>query len=92
MREIIISTQFKKDLKLARKRNLCEDELNEVVFQLASDMPLSSDKRDHQLSGNMSAYRECHIKPDWLLIYKKIDDTVQVLMLYRTGTHADLFK
>ncbi len=59
MRKIIISTQFKKDLKLARKRNLCENELNEVVFQLASDVPLSSDKRDHQLSGNMSAYREC---------------------------------
>lgn len=65
MRAIVFSAQYKKDLKLARKRNLPEDELNKVIFNLASDIPLSSDKKDHFLKGKLAKYREYHIQPDW---------------------------
>ena len=93
MRQIIFSGQFKKDLKLARKRNLPENELNDVIFKLANDIALSADKKDHALSGNYSNYRECHIQPDWLLIYgKKDNEELRILNLVRTGTHSDLFK
>lgn len=71
MRQIVISAQYKKDLKLARKRELPEEELNQVIFDLASDIPLSPDKKDHALKGNLARYRECHIQPNWLLIYNK---------------------
>ena len=93
MRTIIFSGQYKKDLKLARKRNLPEDELNKVIYNLASDLPLSPEKNDHVLSGKLSGLRECHIRPDWLLIYDKEDeDEIHILNLIRTGTHSDLFK
>lgn len=93
MREIVFTHQYKKDLKLARKRNLPEDKLNEVIFNLANDIPLTTDKKDHQLTGKLSEFRECHIQPDWLLIYKKEDSgELHVLNLIRTGTHSDLFK
>ena len=92
MRSIVISGQYKKDLKLARKRNLPESELNEVIYKLACDIPLDPDKRDHALTGNLSGLRECHIKPDWLLVYGKDDsDELHILNLYRTGTHSDIF-
>lgn len=87
MRVIVLSAQYKKDLKLARKRNLPEDELNQVIFNLASDIPLSPDKKDHALKGQLAKYRECHIQPDWLLIYNKENDgELRVLNLVRTGT------
>ena len=93
MRTIVFSGQYKKDLKLARKRNLPESELNDIIFKLANDIPLSADKHDHSLSGHYSRYRECHIQPDWLLIYDKEDEgELHILNLYRTGTHSDLFK
>ena len=92
MRTIVFSTQYKKDLKLARKRNLPEDELNKVVFNLASDIPLAAKYRDHELSNQFSGFRECHIKPDWLLMYRKTSDGIlQILELVRTGSHSDLF-
>lgn len=92
MRTIIISTQYKKDLKLARKRNLPEDELNQVVFNLANDIPLAAKHRDHELTGNFRGIRECHILPDWLLLYTKDDKgELHVLNLFRTGSHSDLF-
>lgn len=91
MRQIIVSHQFKKDLKLARKRKLPEEELFNVVRSLANDIVLPPDKHDHALSGNFIGYRECHIQPDWLLIYKKEEKELKVLNLYRTGTHSDLF-
>lgn len=92
MRTIIFSTQYKKDLKLARKRNLPEEELNKVVFNLASDIPLAAKYRDHELYNQFRGFRECHIKPDWLLMYRKTSDgTLQILELVRTGTHSDLF-
>ena len=93
MREIVFTHQYKKDLKLARKRNLPEDKLNEVIFNFANDIPLTMDKKDHQLTGKLSEFRECHVQPDWLLIYKKEDSgELHILNLVRTGTHSDLFK
>ncbi|MBE6251013.1 MAG: type II toxin-antitoxin system YafQ family toxin [Bacteroidales bacterium] len=93
MREIVFTHQYKKDLKLARKRNLPEDKLNEVIFNLANDIPLTMDKKDHQLTGKLSEFRECHVQPDWLLIYKKEGSgELHILNLVRTGTHSDLFK
>ena len=93
MRVIVLSGQYKKDLKLARKRNLPEDELNKVVFNLANDIPLPPDNKDHALSGNLAGFRECHIQPDWLLIYSKEDSgELHILNLVRTGSHSDLFK
>lgn len=93
MREIVFTHQYKKDLKLARKRNLPEDKLNEVIFNLANDIPLTMDKKDHQLTGKLSEFREYHVQPDWLLIYKKEDSgELHILNLVRTGTHSDMFK
>ena len=93
MRVIVFSGQYKKDLKLARKRNLPEQELNKVIFDLANDIPLAQEKKDHNLTGNLSGLRECHVMSDWLLIYSKEDQNeLHVLNLIRTGTHSDLFK
>ena len=93
MRTIVLSGQYKKDLELARKRNLPEDELNKVIFNLANDISLPQENKDHALSGNLAGFRECHIKPDWLLIYGKEDNgELHILNLVRTGTHSDLFK
>ena len=93
MRVIVLSGQYKKDLKLARKRNLPEEELNKVIYNLASDIPLPAENKDHPLSGNMIGFRECHIKPDWLLIYnKETNGELHSLNLVRTGSHSDLFK
>ena len=92
MRTIIFSTQYKKDLKLARKRNLPEDELNHIVSNLANDIPLEPKHNDHALSNNFRGFRECHIRPNWLLMYRKTDnDELQILELARTGSHSDLF-
>jgi len=92
MRRIDLTGQYKKDLKLARKRDLPEEKLNQIVFLLANDEPLPVANRDHALTGDFFGCRECHIEPDWLLIYSKNDDeTVQILSLIRTGSHSDLF-
>ena len=92
MRTIVFSSQYKKDLKLARKRNLPEDELNKVVFNLANDVPLEPRFHDHELSSQFKGFRECHIRPDWLLLYKKTDNgELQILELARTGSHSDIF-
>ena len=88
--EIQRTTQFKKDYKLAVKRGCDVSLLIEVIKILASGKQLPEDYMDHQLGGNYSGYRECHIQPDWLLIYK-ITKKILVLSLYRTGTHSDLF-
>ncbi len=92
-RKIILSSQYKKDVKLARRRHLPEAELNDIVLKLANDIPLPIENKDHALQGDYIGYRECHIKPDWLLIYRKTDNNeLQILELVRTGTHSDLFK
>lgn len=92
MRRIDITGQYKKDLKLARKRNLPEEKLNAVILKLANDEPLPEVNKDHALTGDFIGTRECHISPDWLLIYsKEKDGVVQILTLIRTGSHSDLF-
>jgi len=84
------TTQFKKDYKRAMKRGLKIDLLEKVVELLAMGETLPEKNRDHELSGNWGGHRECHIQPDWLLVYR-IEDDVLVLTLARTGTHSDLF-
>lgn len=85
-----LTTQFKKDYKLAVKRGLKIELLEAVVAALALGEPLPEKHRDHALTGNWIGHRECHILPDWLLIYR-IEDDVLVLTLSRTGSHSDLF-
>ncbi len=88
--EVKFTTQFKKDLKKAQKQGKDTEKLFEVVEQLACGLPLDEKYRDHSLTGNYKGCRECHIEPDWLLIYE-IHNDVLVLMLYRIGTHSELF-
>ena len=88
--EVKPSNQFKKDVKLAQKRGYNINLLTDVIKTLANGETLDAKYRDHQLSGNYGSFRECHIQPDWLLIYAIEDDTL-ILYLSRTGTHSDLF-
>ncbi len=85
------SSRFKKGLRLAVKRGLDISLLEEIVEKLKVGIPLDVKYKDHSLSGNYKGYRECHIQPDWLLIYL-IEDDILTLTLVDTGTHADLFK
>ena len=85
-----VTTQFKKDFKLAMKRGLKIELLEEVISTLAMGEMLPEKLKDHALTGNWVGHRECHVLPDWLLIYR-IEEEVLVLTLTRTGTHSDLF-
>ena len=89
--EILRTTQFKKDYKLAIKRGLDINKLVKVITLLADGEVLTAEFKDHSLVGNYSGYRECHVQPDWLLVYK-IEEEKLILTLYRTGTHSDVFK
>lgn len=89
--EVRFTNQFKKDIKLAQKRGKNIDKLFEVVDTLASGKTLASKYHDHDLSGDYSGCRECHIEPDWLLIYE-IDNGLLILVLNRVGGHSDLFR
>ena len=82
--------QFKKDLKQSVKRGRKIPKLNEIVTLLQNERQLSERNRNHKLSGDYDGHWECHIEPDWLLIYKK-NNKAGELILVRTGTHADLF-
>lgn len=84
------TSQFKKDYKLAQKQGLDIKLLKDIVSKLANGETLPEKHRDHNLTGNWLGFRECHIRPDWLLIYR-IDEGVLTLTLSRTGTHSDLF-
>lgn len=90
MLDIVLSNRFKKDLKLAAKRGYDLDLLDAVVTNLAERRPLAEKYRDHELTGNYFGFRECHIQPDWLLVYRVEADEL-ILFLSRTGTHSDLF-
>lgn len=90
MLDIVLSNRFKKDLKLAAKRGLDLDELEAIVNQLVAQQPLPAKNRDHALTGDYIGFRECHIRPDWLLVYR-VDGEDLVLFLFRTGSHTDLF-
>ncbi len=87
--DLAVTAQFRKDYKLAKKRGLKMEALAEVVTLLAKGEALPEKNRDHSLSGNWIGHRECHVLPDWLLIYR-IEENVLVLTLIRTGTHSDL--
>jgi mRNA interferase YafQ len=89
--DVQFTSQFKKDLKLARKQNKNIDKLYDVIEVLANGGTLEKKYKDHGLSGDYKGTRECHIEPDWLLVYE-IREKVLVLMLNRVGTHAELFK
>ena len=91
MYEVKFTSQFKKDLKLAKKQQKSLDKLFEVIDILSNGNPLDAKYHVHELTGNYKGTRECHIEPDWLLIYELRDD-VLVLMLYRLGSHSELFK
>lgn len=88
---IQFTNQFKKDLKLAKKQGKDLDKLFEVINILANEEKLDTKFKDHDLSGSYKGTRECHIEPDWLLIYEIVNNTL-ILMLYRLGTHSELFK
>jgi mRNA interferase YafQ len=90
MLNISFTNQYVKDLELMKRRSLPKSELDEVVKLLSEEQPLLPKHKDHALKGNFSGYRECHIRPDWLLVYKK-DKQMLTLVLVRTGTHSDLF-
>ena len=90
MLDVVLSNQFKKDLKLAQKRGYDLELLNSVVDTLANCEPLEEKYRDHGLTGKYAGFRECHIQPDWLLVYRA-DESELILFLSRTGTHSDLF-
>ena len=89
-REIVWTTRFKKNYKLAMKRHLDIDLLDDIIRVLSRGETLQEKYKDHDLTGDWVGHRECHIQPDWLLVYR-IDDDVLVLTLARTGTHSDLF-
>lgn len=88
--EIKFTSQFKKDLKQAKKQRKNIDKLFSVIEQISNGIPLEEKYRDHNLNGDYKNCRECHVEPDWLLIYEIIDD-VLVLVLTRLGSHSDLF-
>ena len=88
--DIVWTNAFKKDYNLAQKCHLNIDLLDDIIRALSRGETLPDKNRDHALTGDWIGHRECHIQPDWLLIYR-IEDHVLVLTLTRTGTHSDLF-
>ena len=88
--ELFPTTQFKKDLKRIQRRGYDIARLEQVLEILIQDQDLPAKYKDHTLTGNYTGFRECHITPDWLLIYKK-ENNLLILTLSRTGTHSDLF-
>jgi mRNA interferase YafQ len=88
MRQIDYSGQFKRDVKLAQKRGKDMDKLKTLLVLLIEDKSLPAAYLDHPLKGNWQGFRDAHIEPDWLLIYKIAGDVVR---FERTGRHADLF-
>lgn len=88
MLDLLYTSRFKKDVKLMKKRGKDMKKLESIVTLLAFEQEIPAKYRDHALLGNYAEHRECHIEPDWLLIYKLPDGA---LRLERTGTHSDLF-
>ena len=84
------TSQFKKDYRRSIKRGFVIEKLDKVIEILATDGVLPPEYNDHPLSGDKKGLRECHIGPDWLLIYE-IENEILVLVLTSTGTHSDLF-
>ena len=89
--DVVWTNQFKKDYKQAMKRNLDINQLDNVIRILVNGDVLPEQNRDHALTGNWIGHRECHIQPEWLLIYR-IENDLLILTLSITGTHNDLFR
>lgn len=89
MRTPSYTKQFERDLRRMRRRSKEVDKLKLIMTWLIEEQPLEARYRDHLLSGNWRGRRECHVEPDWLLIYKLQEDEI---IFERTGTHSDLFK
>lgn len=87
--EIYYSKDYKKAVKKIDKQSL--QMLTQVIDRLANDEILEAKYKDHQLKGNLQAFRECHIKPNLLLVYKKVEQTLRLSVL-RVGSHSELFK
>ena len=83
------SKQFKQDYERMKKRGKDADKIKNIIQMLANGTPLPQSCRDHALKGDLSGYRDCHIEPDWVLIYAVKNDE---LLLYRTGSHADILE
>lgn len=90
MLKIVKSTKFIKDLRLAKARGLDLSQLGIVIYKLCNQEKLEPKYKDHFLEGKYKGFRECHIKPNWLLIYRINKDELE-LYVFRTGTHSDLF-
>lgn len=88
--EIQPTTKFKKDLRLCKSRGYDLKLIEQIIEKLANGEKLEEKNKDHELHGNWVGYRECHIQPDWLLVYKYMEKEL-ILYLTRTGTHSDLF-
>lgn len=88
--EIDFTSKFEKDIKKILKQEKDLKELQSIIDILAESIPLEKKYKDHQLKGKLKDFRDCHIQPDWLLLYK-IDFKNNKLILYRTGSHSDLF-
>jgi mRNA interferase YafQ len=91
VRTISRTSQFKKDVKLAEKRGKDLSKLRSVLDVLIAGQPLPAEYKDHPLRGNFAGSRDCHLEPDWLLIYTLTENDSHV-RLERTGTHSDLFR
>ena len=91
MDTIKFTTAYKKSYKLMKKRGLDISLLDDVVDKLRQGKQLDEKHHDHELSGKFAGFRECHVKPDWLLVYL-IENDILTLTLVDTGTHADIFK
>ena len=89
--EVRFTTQFRKDIKLAKRQGRDIDKLFDIVNMLADGKPLDGKHRDYELTGNYKGCRECHIDPDWLLIYE-INNEILILLLNRVGSHSELFR
>lgn len=89
--DVRFTNQFKKDIRLAQRQGKNVDKVLDVIVRLADGEKLEPKYRDHELIGDYKGYRECHIEPDWLLVYQIVDN-VLVLLLYRLGSHSELFK
>ena len=88
MRELVLTTRFRRDLRRMARRGRGQRQLEEVIESLVNEEPLAPRHRAHRLTGDLAYLWECHIENDWLLVWSE-DDTTVTLM--RTGTHSDLF-
>lgn len=89
MLKIMFTNRMKRDVKRMKRRGKDMDKLTDILDMLARQEPLPRRNRDHALTGNLSDFRECHIEPDWLLMYQVFED-VLILSATATGTHAEL--